>query len=573
MATRPDLYQLAVGSPVDGYVIKLVSGTPTWAPDAGAASPLSTVLGAGDVTDGHNIVLTAGDDIRGDPITGADVVIRGGTLAAGSGDGGDTIIYGGDAGPAGGNGGDVLLLGGVGAVGGSIRITPTAPGLVHVSLGLVLDTNAPLKIFDLTDTYSVGFQAPATIAADLLWALPNTDSTGSQYLRSDGAGNLSWGTPAGAGGDVVGPASSTNNAVVRFDGTSGTSIKNSGVIVSDTNQITGIVTATASSYFCVGGASLPTSGAFRMGNNMGLYTRTVEGADANIALMNGSNILYLGDSNSAATVVASGTSVQSMISGVAVVTSIAAITTFNHGAAGDVVVGDGYVGLKTAGELRLYDNDDSNYVGFKSPNLTSNQIWTLPATDSTGVQYLRSSGAGLLSWGTVGDVVGPGSSTDNAIVRFDLATGKLIQNSVVTVSDTGTVAGAASYAASTFVSVGSAPASTGTFRGSYANSSFRSRNIGDTADVRLIAYDGGNLKVGADNDINVIEMHAQSGISVYLATAIAHSMDTQVVLHTLTNFSSPYLPSAGTYIFYASDSAYSGSTSSARATVVPRTIS
>ena len=28
-----------------------------------------------------------------------------------------------------------------------------------------------------------------------------------------------------------------------------------------------------------------------------------------------------------------------------------------------------------------------------------------------------------------GDVVGPGSSTDNAIARFDLATGKLIQNS------------------------------------------------------------------------------------------------------------------------------------------------
>jgi hypothetical protein len=41
-----------------------------------------------------------------------------------------------------------------------------------------------------------------------------------------------------------------------------------------------------------------------------------------------------------------------------------------------------------------------------------------------------------------GDVVGPASATDNAIARFDTTTGKLIQNSVVTISDTGAIAGA-----------------------------------------------------------------------------------------------------------------------------------
>jgi len=41
-----------------------------------------------------------------------------------------------------------------------------------------------------------------------------------------------------------------------------------------------------------------------------------------------------------------------------------------------------------------------------------------------------------------GDVVGPASATDNALVRFDNTTGKLIQNSVVTVADTtGNMAG------------------------------------------------------------------------------------------------------------------------------------
>jgi hypothetical protein len=40
-----------------------------------------------------------------------------------------------------------------------------------------------------------------------------------------------------------------------------------------------------------------------------------------------------------------------------------------------------------------------------------------------------------------GDVVGPASATDNAIARFDTTTGKLIQNSTVTVSDAGVVDG------------------------------------------------------------------------------------------------------------------------------------
>jgi len=50
-----------------------------------------------------------------------------------------------------------------------------------------------------------------------------------------------------------------------------------------------------------------------------------------------------------------------------------------------------------------------------------------------------------------GDVVGPASSTDNAIARFDTTTGKLLQNSVVLVDDTGAVTGVTTLAASTSV--------------------------------------------------------------------------------------------------------------------------
>lgn len=55
--------------------------------------------------------------------------------------------------------------------------------------------------------------------------------------------------------------------------------------------------------------------------------------------------------------------------------------------------------------------------------------------DAGVVQLLAEKGSGS------GDVVGPASSTDNALVRFDTTTGKLIQNSTVTLSDTGEVSG------------------------------------------------------------------------------------------------------------------------------------
>ena len=51
------------------------------------------------------------------------------------------------------------------------------------------------------------------------------------------------------------------------------------------------------------------------------------------------------------------------------------------------------------------------------------------------VQESVSSGGG----GGSGDVVGPASSTDNAIARFDGTTGKLIQNSAVTIDDAGNI--------------------------------------------------------------------------------------------------------------------------------------
>lgn len=56
----------------------------------------------------------------------------------------------------------------------------------------------------------------------------------SELYYSDGS---AW---VKTNGDVTGPASSTDNAIVRFNGTDGEDIQNSGVILNDTNDISGI---------------------------------------------------------------------------------------------------------------------------------------------------------------------------------------------------------------------------------------------------------------------------------------------------------------------------------------------
>ena len=73
----------------------------------------------------------------------------------------------------------------------------------------------------------------------------------------------------GGSGDVVGPASATDNAIVRFDGTTGKLVQNSGVIVSDSNNVTGISDLTASGNLTAGSSQFVTGGTFV--SNTGVY--------------------------------------------------------------------------------------------------------------------------------------------------------------------------------------------------------------------------------------------------------------------------------------------------------------
>jgi hypothetical protein len=102
-----------------------------------------------------------------------------------------------------------------------------------------------------------------------------------------------------------------------------------------------------------------------------------------------------------------------------------AVTSVN-GYTGTVVLSYTDVGAApaTSGTSILYGNGTGG---------TSN------VTIGTGIAF---AGGTLSATGLGGDVVGPASSTDNAIARFDLTTGKLLQNSTVTVTDNGDVSNA-----------------------------------------------------------------------------------------------------------------------------------
>lgn len=67
--------------------------------------------------------------------------------------------------------------------------------------------------------------------------------------------------------------------------------------------------------------------------------------------------------------------------------------------------------------------------------------YNFPTTRGSYAQVLKlSDNSGTLSWQyAAGDVTGPSSATNNAVARFDGASGKIVQNSAVTVSDTGAI--------------------------------------------------------------------------------------------------------------------------------------
>lgn len=62
-------------------------------------------------------------------------------------------------------------------------------------------------------------------------------SGAGEFIRKTGATTFANATPSGGSGFVTGPVSSTDNAVVRFDGTGGATLQDSGILMDDSNVL------------------------------------------------------------------------------------------------------------------------------------------------------------------------------------------------------------------------------------------------------------------------------------------------------------------------------------------------
>jgi hypothetical protein len=171
----------------------------------------------------------------------------------------------------------------------------------------------------------------------------------------------------------------------------------------------------------------------------------------------------------------------------------------------------GAIDGKTAGSrtVSVFGGDvvasGSITVGTGSVKITSNDIQfnsfdTRIASGSGGLTFFDSGNSGgvtltsLTAGAGGGDVDGPASATDNAIARFDQTTGKIIQNSAVTISDeSANVVSIAGSATATTINLFNTDATTVNIAGGATTAT----SIGNASGLTTIA---GDLKV-AGNDI------------------------------------------------------------------------
>jgi hypothetical protein len=76
-----------------------------------------------------------------------------------------------------------------------ITLSPVGTGSLIVTNNFQLNAQNDLRFADSDSSNYVGFQAPATVAADVVWTLPNADGSNRQTLTTNGSGTLSWQTP------------------------------------------------------------------------------------------------------------------------------------------------------------------------------------------------------------------------------------------------------------------------------------------------------------------------------------------------------------------------------------------
>jgi hypothetical protein len=250
------------------------------------------------------------------------------------------------------------------------------------------------------------------LSANKIWVLPATDGSTGQFLKTDGGGTLSWAAGGGGSGDVTSSnAFTTDNVIIRSDGT-GKGVQNTGITINDLNNVSGMGT--------LGCGAITSSGNLAVtGTITGDTSLTLDGITITTAEITVLDSVTAGTATaSKAVVLDTGKNIAAIGTiGCGAITSAGVVTCWGVSSTGNLSIGG------TNKELRFYEG--SNYIGFKTPALSADQIWVLPATDGDDGSLLGSDGDGNLSWLTPGG--GPSDiRLKKNIVYLDSAIDKII---------------------------------------------------------------------------------------------------------------------------------------------------
>jgi hypothetical protein len=270
-----------------------------------------------------------------------------------------------------------------------------------------------------------GGTGASTAAAALNNLLPSQTSNANKYLQTDGT-NATWDAVSLSTADITGTLAVANGGtgVTTSTGTTNVVLSNSPTLVTP-------ALGTPSAAVLTNATGLPlTTGV------TGLLPVANGGtATATPSLVAGTNVTVTGTWPNQ-TIAATGTGT---------VTSVAATVPSLFSISGSPITTSGTLAMTYSGTALPVVNGGTGETSYTNGqlligNTTGNTLTKATLTAGTGVTITNGSGSiTIASSGGTGDVTGPASSTDNAITRFDSTTGKIVQNSLVTVADDGAI--------------------------------------------------------------------------------------------------------------------------------------
>jgi len=219
-----------------------------------------------------------------------------------------------------------------------------------------------------------------------------TIGTAGQSIRvNSGATGYEFFTPGTGSGDVVGPNTSTDNAIARFDGTEGRLIQNSTVLISDSGVVTGILSLTINGGTS-GAVSISAPGA------IGGRTVTLQAASGAIAL-DSNRLDFFSATTSAqlASVISDETGTGLLVfnnTPTFITPIIGNATGTSLTLTGPLVSG---TSSSVAGLLTVRNATNANTQTIRGTAIGGSRIFDLPITDPSGTQSL----VGTLSGSTI----------------------------------------------------------------------------------------------------------------------------------------------------------------------------